>query len=115
MTMPSDPIAEVQALVGCLRHQWIDVPVPNAGDFGNLEIRCQRCNVRRTSESRPEPAPDCSTAKGAGLAARKLNAFEPKESAEFQEIALQYIYGELSQSGAGRAICELILQALEEK
>ncbi len=115
--MPSDPIAEVQALVGCPHEGvWLLNRMPRSVASDPDEVYCSKCGM---SVKVPTPrAPNCSTLKGAGLTARKLKAFEPRDSEEFQEIILRYFRGEMTDADeldSARAVCELILQALEEK
>ncbi len=115
--MPDDPIAQVQALVGC-PHVW-------GGDVSPTKdpIRffvCIHCGEKIPhDEVCPEPAPDCSTLWGAVKAAQAIHGFDNMKfltALASLAGALWHMMGtsEMTEREAATAICELTPQAIQE-
>ena len=114
-----DPIAEVQALVGC-PHEWGYVM---AGYRWKAEHECKICDMLILKhDTLPTPAPDCATTDGALRAANKL-LYDTQyvigtgstldvwmQDIVTTEYALP-IARFATEREAATAICELILQA----
>ena len=124
MTMPSDPIAQVQALVGC-PHNWC----PTTGTKAGMLYKCNECADEFECTLKlglPDPAPDCATTDGALQAATRLLA-DTAYMIAIDTVRFAYLYkagdcivdismgDECTELERARAVCELILQALEEK
>lgn len=120
LLMPDDPIAKVQALVGC-PHKWVQVTQVASHDDVDVYLECVHCKTKANHvKGPPQSAPDCSTLWGALQAAQALHGFDNMKfltalSSLAGSLWLIMANSEMTELEVARAVCELILQALQAR